>query len=166
MRPRCSRKLLEALAGRNPSIDVRGNACLALATLRKAEAEYGANQKATIEAENLFERVIADFGQVKSNGRALADLARPELEELRRLIIGKPAPEIEGQDLDGRTLKLSDSRGQMVMLVFWGESGGCRPEVPPLLKLLDRLNGKPFAIVGVYCDDDPVREKRLPRNWE
>jgi hypothetical protein len=22
-----------------------------------------------------------------------------------------------------------------------------------LLKLLDRLNGKPFAIVGVYCDD-------------
>jgi len=161
LRPRCSRKLLEALLDKNPSIDVRGNACLALATLRKADAKYGANQQATTEAQNLFQRVIADFGQVKCNGSALADLAKPELDELRRLTIGKPAPDTEGQDLDGRPLKLSDYRGRVVMLIFWGERGGCRPQIPPLLKLLDRHNGKPFAIVGVYCDDDAAQGKAI-----
>jgi hypothetical protein len=33
--------------------------------------------------------------------------------------------------------------------------------VPPLLELLDRLNGKPFAILGVYCDDDPAKAKAI-----
>jgi peroxiredoxin len=161
LRPRCSRKLLEALVEKNPSIDVRGNACLALATLRKAGAKYGANQKATAEAENLYERVIADFGQVKRNGGTLADLARPELDELRRLTIGKPAPAAEGQDLNGQTLKLSDYRGQVVLLLFWGKCGGCHPQIPPLLKLLEQFNGKPFAIVGVYCDDDAAQGKAI-----
>jgi RNA polymerase sigma factor (sigma-70 family) len=161
LRPRCSPKLLQALLEKNPSIDVRGNACLALATLRKADAQYGANQTATTEAQNLFKRVIADFGRVKSNGYALADLANPELDDLRRLTIGKPAPETDGLDLDGRPLKLSDYRGQVVLLIFWGECGGCRPEMPPLLKLLERLNGKPFALVGVYCDDDAVHGKAI-----
>jgi thiol-disulfide isomerase/thioredoxin len=161
LRPRCSRQLLEALLEKNPSVDVRGQACLALATLRKAEAKYGANPKATSEAQKLFERVIAEFGQVKRDGFALADLAKPELDELRRLTIGQPAPETEGQDLDGRPLKLSDYRGKVVLLIFWGECGGCRPEVPPLLKLLDHLNGKPFAVVGVYCDEDAVQGKAI-----
>jgi cytochrome oxidase Cu insertion factor (SCO1/SenC/PrrC family) len=34
--------------------------------------------------------------------------------------IGRPAPEIEGEDLDGKTFKLSDYRGKVVVLDFWG----------------------------------------------
>lgn len=34
--------------------------------------------------------------------------------------IGSPAPEIEGEDIDGRRFKLSDYRGKVVMLDFWG----------------------------------------------
>lgn len=37
-----------------------------------------------------------------------------------RLIIGVVAPEIEGPDLDGVTFKLSDYRGKVVLLNFWG----------------------------------------------
>ena len=33
--------------------------------------------------------------------------------------IGSPAPEIEGEDFDGRPLKLSDYRGKVVVLSFW-----------------------------------------------
>jgi hypothetical protein len=33
---------------------------------------------------------------------------------------GKPAPEIEGTDLDGKSFKLSDYRGKVVLLDFWG----------------------------------------------
>ncbi len=35
--------------------------------------------------------------------------------------IGQPAPEITGKDLDGTAFKLSDYRGKVVMLDFWGD---------------------------------------------
>jgi cytochrome oxidase Cu insertion factor (SCO1/SenC/PrrC family) len=34
--------------------------------------------------------------------------------------VGQVAPEIEGQDLDGQPFKLSDYRGKVVLLDFWG----------------------------------------------
>ena len=36
------------------------------------------------------------------------------------LQVGNLAPEIEGEDLDGRPFKLSDYRGKVVVLDFWG----------------------------------------------
>jgi hypothetical protein len=86
------------------------------------------------------------------------------MNELRRLTIGHPAPETEGEDLEGRPMKLSDYRGQVVLLIFWGECGGCRPQTPPLLKLLERLKGKPFAIVGGVATMIWPVEKRSLRN--
>ena len=35
-------------------------------------------------------------------------------------MVGKVAPDIEGQDQDGASLKLSDHRGKVVLLDFWG----------------------------------------------
>ena len=37
------------------------------------------------------------------------------------LAIGKVAPEIEGEDVDGKTMKLSQYRGKVVVLDFWGD---------------------------------------------
>jgi hypothetical protein len=34
--------------------------------------------------------------------------------------VGSPAPEIEAEDLDGKNFKLSDYRGKVVLLDFWG----------------------------------------------
>ena len=34
--------------------------------------------------------------------------------------LGDPAPEIDGEDIDGKPFKLSDYRGKAVMLDFWG----------------------------------------------
>lgn len=36
------------------------------------------------------------------------------------LEVGQLAPEIENEDIDGETFKLSDYRGKVVMLDFWG----------------------------------------------
>jgi hypothetical protein len=33
---------------------------------------------------------------------------------------GQQAPEIAGMDIDGKKLKLSDFRGKVVLLDFWG----------------------------------------------
>jgi hypothetical protein len=37
------------------------------------------------------------------------------------LAIGKVAPEIEGEDVNGKSFKLSDYRGKVVVLDFWGD---------------------------------------------
>jgi RNA polymerase sigma factor (sigma-70 family) len=162
MRPACSSNLLEAMINRNPQANVRGNACLTLATLRKDAADYGSNKVATTEAIKLYERVISEFGRVKrSNGAELADLAKPELTDLRQLSIGNPAPDTEGEDLEGQPLKLSDYRGKIVALVVWGHCGGCRPNMLALHDAEKRLAGKPFCIVGVYTDDHPEDAKDL-----
>jgi hypothetical protein len=41
--------------------------------------------------------------------------------EATKLQIGMVAPEIEGADLDGVDFKLSDYRGKVVVLDFWGD---------------------------------------------
>ncbi|HTU19360.1 MAG TPA: hypothetical protein VMG10_14965 [Gemmataceae bacterium] len=49
----------------------------------------------------------------RENGEAMLDAPRHP-------IVGKPAPEIEGEDIDGKLFKLSDYRGKVVLLDFWG----------------------------------------------
>jgi cytochrome oxidase Cu insertion factor (SCO1/SenC/PrrC family) len=44
----------------------------------------------------------------------------PKLETPGQPAIGEAAPEIEGEDIDGKPFKLSDYRGKVVMLDFWG----------------------------------------------
>jgi thiol-disulfide isomerase/thioredoxin len=74
---------------------------------------------------------------------------------MHNLVEGKPAPEISGADLDGKPRKLSDYRGKVVALVFWGTwCGPCMREVPRERELVERLKGKPFAMLGVNCDGD------------
>ncbi len=156
----CAEKLLRAVLEKNPNAHVKGQACFALASLLKNQADKGGGEKAAAEAEQLFQRVISDFAEVRSDGRKLADLAEPELSELQRLGVGKEAPEIEGEDLDGRKMKLSDYRGKVVVLTFWGTwCGPCMQMVPDERKLLARLAGKPFALVGVNSDTDRARLK-------
>jgi thiol-disulfide isomerase/thioredoxin len=85
----------------------------------------------------------------------LAQAAESRLDEMLNLAVGKPAPEIDGADFDGKPLKLSDFRGKVVVLVFWGTwCGLCMEQVPHERKLVERLKGQPFALLGVDCLDD------------
>jgi hypothetical protein len=45
-------------------------------------------------------------------------LAAPTLAEP---LVGQTAPEITGEDLDGVSFQLSDYRGKVVLLDFWGD---------------------------------------------
>ena len=54
-----------------------------------------------------------------SGDDTVAERAKAELFEIRNLSVGKKAPDIEGEDQDGRRFKLSDYRGKVVLLDFW-----------------------------------------------
>lgn len=74
-------------------------------------------------AAEQFRRVVAEAGDLKAPGHreTFAALAGPDADAQDRLGIGRMAPEIEGQDADGRALRLSDYRGRVVLLSFWGD---------------------------------------------
>lgn len=66
--------------------------------------------------EAMFRRLRAELGS--SMWAALLD---PEAYAEEHLQIGKTVPEIERADTDGVAFKLSDYRGKVVMLDFWGD---------------------------------------------
>jgi hypothetical protein len=78
--------------------------------------------KLSKEAETYYERFIKDFADVAAlRGNVLGEEAKKSLDELRHpILVGKPVPEIEGEDIDGVKFKLSDYRGKVVLLDFWG----------------------------------------------
>jgi hypothetical protein len=87
-------------------------------TVKRLKARKAGQLRA--EADKLFERVQAQYGDVKLEDDKLKDLAQGELYELRHLSLGSKALEIEGEDIDGKKLKLSDFKGKVVVLDFWG----------------------------------------------
>jgi len=105
-------KFLRAVIEKHPKRDAQGQASLALATLL-----LQSDKKA---AEQLLEKIAAEYGDVKSYKGSLAVEAQGQLFEMRHLQVGMVVPDIEGEDLEGKQFKLSDYRGKVVMLDFWG----------------------------------------------
>jgi uncharacterized protein (TIGR03067 family) len=158
--PRWSGKVeqdLRTILDKNQDRAVRAAASFALASVVQRAGESRQN-----EAEALFEDFVRKFDgkeqyQYVAVERMLNESARRELTELKTRALGKPAPEIEGIDLEGRGMTLSQFRGKVVLLSFWAT--WCRPcmQMVPHEKLLaERLRNKPFELVGVNGDIKPA----------
>lgn len=117
---------LRTILEKSPHHNVQGMACLCLARFLKMKPESmeapsaadvaGCNR----EAEAMLKRVSEQYGDVSLHGRKVKDLVDGERHEIHDLTIGKGAPDIDAQDIHGRQFKLSDYRGKVVMLDFWG----------------------------------------------
>jgi hypothetical protein len=134
----------------NPHRDVQGLACLRLAQFLNARSQrldllreqpqmvkryeglFGEDYLATLqrqnraeavrEAEAFFERAAEQYGDVKlPYADTVGVKAKSDLHEIRHLSVGKEAPDIDGEDQDGKRFKLSDYRGKVVLLYFWSE---------------------------------------------
>ena len=86
-----------------------------------AKIKSTAPEKLSAEAEKLYEQFITAAGSGKGGRRSPVEMAKRELYDLRYLSVGKVAPETEGEDVDGQKLKLSDYRGKVTAIVFWGD---------------------------------------------
>jgi len=73
--------------------------------------------------------------------------------------IGDKAPELIGTSPDGKTIKLSDTKGKVVLLDFWAAwCGPCRRENPTVVNAYQKYkdkkfqNGKGFTVFSVSLD--------------
>jgi thiol-disulfide isomerase/thioredoxin len=164
------------LADTHPDRTIRGQASLVLGEYAKWEIFFDQDprwreksqrtltveQKARLQAqaetylaraaEKFADVIPADqFGTVGT--RATAGLTG--LRNIPNLRPGGTAPEIEGDDLDGARLRLSDFRGKVVLVVFWASwCGPCMHDVPHERELVEKLKGRPFVLVGVNGDEN------------
>ena len=76
-------------------------------------------------------------------------------------VAAEPAPDVELKTVDGAPLRLSELRGQVVLLNFWATwCVPCRNEIPSLNAMQRDLAGRGFKVVGVTTSDSAglVRE--------
>lgn len=92
------------------SPEVKASALYARAQLVSSNGRGNAE-----EAAKLYREVLANYPQTSEAKRAKGDIF-----EMENLVVGKPAPDFSAVDQDGVKFKLSDYRGKVVVLDFWG----------------------------------------------
>ena len=81
---------------------------------------------------------------------------KAEVDKLRKLAVGQPAPEIVAYTPDNKTVRLSDFKGQIVLVDFWASwCMPCREENPNIVAAYNRHKDDNFTVLGVSLDDNP-----------
>ncbi|MEL7298339.1 MAG: TlpA disulfide reductase family protein [Pseudomonadota bacterium] len=89
----------------------------------------------------LMAGVMLAFGAVASTG-----------------LSGQQAPDFALKNAAGDNVRLTDLRGDVVMINFWATwCGPCRQEMPLLDEMHARYSRVGFSLLGVNIDDDPKR---------
>jgi len=110
----------ELVLKKNPDREVQAAATFNLAYtlwMGGPGAPAGGNQRAADKqrATELFRAVTKDYPE-----SALAEEAQDFLKQLEHLEVGLRAPEVAGNDVNGREIRLSQFKGRVVVLLFWG----------------------------------------------
>jgi len=104
-------RVYEKVLAENASRNIQAQAMHQLSIeLRRTEEEAD-----VARAEELLERVLAEYGDTE-----YANSADNDLFVEARLSVGREAPDFAGKTIDGYEFKLSDYRGKVVLVDFYG----------------------------------------------
>ena len=89
------------------------------------------------------------------------------------LRVGASAPATTGKDLDGNPMSLSDFKGKVVVMDFWGSRcGPCLRAIPGLKSVAKEYADRDVVILGIMAEEDAaearkvVSDLKVPwRNW-
>lgn len=73
---------------------------------------------------------------------------------------GSPAVDFSGTDVNGKTHKLSDYKGNLVYVDVWATwCGPCKGQIPALKELEKKLHGKAITFLSISLDEQKNRQK-------
>jgi peroxiredoxin len=77
-------------------------------------------------------------------------------------LVGKPAPDFALRSMDGKNRRLSEFRGQVVLVNFWARwAGDSRQEMPALDRINTTYNRAGLVVLGVSVDEDWRRAREF-----
>ena len=73
-----------------------------------------------------------------------------------------PAPDFTLKSTSGENIKLSELRGQVVLINFWASwCGPCRQEMPLLDQMYQKYSPLGFTLLGVNVEQDSADAQRM-----
>jgi len=92
--------------------------------------------------------------QFCENTERKAELAG-KMELIKKLAVGKTAPDFTTTDLHGKLIKLSNIKAKKIVLIFWASwCPHCDEILPELKKYYDPLNTGELEIIAVSLDEE------------
>ncbi len=137
--------LIEVLQ-KHPDEVTRADALLSLSR------HYGNNRQRELCWETLS-FLDEKYGSLKAGDYTFSQEAKRVRYFFETLATGCDAPPTLGEDADGTVFRLSDYKGKVVLLRFWGYwCPACRAMFDYERELVTRYRNRPFALVGVNSD--------------
>lgn len=142
-------KFMEAIVKEASSKVVQGQTALALSSVL---AKMGDSPKINKRRLSLIRKSIIDAADSKIGKYSVADLAKEEIYRMTKLSKGVRAPELVGQNASGVPMKLSDSLGKVVILIFWSSWEQSDEVIAFAKKMENTYLGRPVEVIGVNRD--------------
>ncbi len=116
-------------------------------------ASLAAIQNLSMDNDYQYFKQVTEALKGKADGNEFYESIKTQVQQQGKLAIGAPAPEIALPQPNGEVLKLSDLKGQYVLIDFWASwCGPCRKENPNVRKVYAKYHDKGFEILGVSLD--------------
>ncbi len=148
---------------RATALDAFGWTQLQLGNVRDAEASLRSSVTLKSSVSRLT-RLAAALRKLGRDDEADGLLREADIElaqTVRRNLVSEPIEDLKMQSIDNIPFKLSDLKGQVVVINLWATwCGPCREELPLLNRLYEKYKVKGVSILAVSTDEE---RRKVPR---